>query len=58
MSYLYYNPNEYGLETVAEYDAYDEPYEFSLTIVWRELANGRLWAASDSGCSNGRGEVV
>lgn len=49
--YLYYDPESYGLETVIDFDVYEEPYEFSLVCVWRENATGKLWGATDSGCS-------
>lgn len=48
---LYYNPQEYGLVTVATYDAFEPGYDFDMLVVWRETATGKLWAATDSGCS-------
>lgn len=48
---FYYAPEKFGLEPVAEYDLYAEPYEFTLVAVWREKETGKLWGAHDSGCS-------
>lgn len=48
---LYYQPEDSGLEPIAEYDLYEESYEFTIVAVWRETATGKLWVGSDSGCS-------
>lgn len=47
---LYYEPQEAGLEIVADIDWYDEPYEFDMTVVWKDQ-NGNFYMADDSGCS-------
>jgi hypothetical protein len=47
---LYSNPEEYGLTMVGEVDWNDEPYEFCLTVVWRDEA-GNLYWGEDEGCS-------
>lgn len=47
----YYNPESLGLEIVHDYEAYGGSYEFSMLVVWREVATGKLFAAADSGCS-------
>lgn len=51
MSYIYYDPEDYGLETVAEYSFYEPDYDFDLCVVWRDKSNGSLWGATDTGCS-------
>ncbi len=48
---LYYDPQYHGLETIHEYNAYEPDYSFDMLVVWRETATGKLWAATDSGCS-------
>lgn len=48
---IYYSPEQYGLETVGQVDWSDEPYQFDMTVVWRRVADGQLFYASDSGCS-------
>jgi len=47
---IYYNPEKYGLTTVAEIDYSDGCYQFDIRIVWQDR-NGKLWTARDSGCS-------
>jgi hypothetical protein len=46
----YSSPEKYGLEIVGEVEWYDEPYEFDMTVVWKDK-EGQLYYASDSGCS-------
>lgn len=47
---LYYNPDKFGLEVVAEI-VWSEPYyDFDLTVVWIDKDGTYYWA-SDSGCS-------
>lgn len=45
----YYNPQNLGLEIVAEVDL-AKPYEFNKIVVWKNK-NGNLFWANDSGCS-------
>jgi hypothetical protein len=49
----YYNPEDHNppLETVAHFEAYTPEWSFDLFIVVREKGSGKLYAASDSGCS-------
>jgi hypothetical protein len=45
----YYNPQECGLEIVAEID-FDDDYGFDKVVVWKTLKGKFVWAC-DSGCS-------
>lgn len=47
---IYYHPETYGLEIVAEYDSADS-YEYDTTVIFRDKEDGRLYYVSDSGCS-------
>lgn len=47
---IYYNPENYGLETVGVIDWSDGCYQFDYTAVWR-TEDGTLYYAEDSGCS-------
>lgn len=47
----YYSPDEFGLEIVGEIEWMDEPFEFDMTVVWRDPSTGQFYAADDSGCS-------
>ena len=47
---FYYNPEEHGLTPVGEISWTDEPYQFDLTVVWKD-GQGLYYWASDSGCS-------
>jgi hypothetical protein len=49
--YIYGQPENYGLEEVAELSLSDEPYEFDIRVVWRHEETGVLYTARDSGCS-------
>lgn len=51
MSDVYYSPEKFGLETVAELDLAQESYSFDLLVVWKQTATGRLLFGTDSGCS-------
>lgn len=46
----YYNPKVFNLEILGEMEWDNESYQFNMTVVWKD-AEGRLWTASDSGCS-------
>lgn len=50
MQDVYYNPEQYGLEKIAEIDG-DGGYEFDLLVVWKQPATGKWFWAQDSGCS-------
>jgi hypothetical protein len=50
MSNIYYNPEDFGLETIGEFDWYEESYEFDITAVWKSK-RGEYWIGNDSGCS-------
>ena len=51
MSDIYYSPEKYGLETVAELDLSEPSYSFDLLVVWKRLSDGQLLYGTDSGCS-------
>lgn len=50
MNNIYYNPENYGLEPFGELNE-ALSYEFNTLIVWRQLSTGKLFWASDEGCS-------
>jgi len=47
---IYYNPEKCGLETVATLDE-DLSYEFNTLLVVKDKYSGKLFFASDAGCS-------
>ncbi len=53
MSYenIYYSPEKFGLEIVANIDWENEAYSFNQTVVWRDIKTGQMYMAHDSGCS-------
>lgn len=46
----YYNPEKWGLTTIAEFDESDGFYQFDYVVVWKGN-DGTLYLANDSGCS-------
>lgn len=46
----YSNPTACGLELLAAAEE-DEPYQFNICALWRDIESGRYFMASDSGCS-------
>lgn len=48
---LLYNPEDYGVEIVANFDAYEPNYSFDILVVVRDVKDGKLYCATDSGCS-------
>lgn len=47
-----YNQREkFGLEIVGDISWDAEPYQFDLTVVWRDPKTGEMFYARDSGCS-------
>lgn len=51
MNSIYYNPEEFGLTTVGQIDWDNgDDYGFSMIVVWKDK-DGKLYWASDSGCS-------
>lgn len=50
MSNIYYNPEEFGLQTFGSLDE-DCSYEFNMLVVWLQPVTGKLFWATDSGCS-------
>lgn len=51
MNNPYYNPTEMGLKIVHELDDSSLCYEFDQLVLWEETSSGKLYWASDSGCS-------
>lgn len=51
MSNIYYNPEDHGLEIIAELENSDGCYEFDTHLVFRHTKSGKLYYAHDSGCS-------
>lgn len=51
MTYLYYDPDKFGLEMVGEIEWSSGSYEFDLTVVWKRISDGRFLYGEDSGCS-------
>ena len=47
----YYHPEKFGLVTVAELEMRERNYDFWIVAVWRHTETGKLYWASDSGCS-------
>lgn len=47
---IYYDGQERGFTIIAEIDDPNASYDFSLLVVVRD-PEGKLWAATDSGCS-------
>ena len=48
---VYYSPEDLGLESIASLDLDNEPYQFDIVAVWRHTETGRVYWATDSGCS-------
>ncbi|WP_346536989.1 hypothetical protein [Micromonospora sp. DPT] len=51
MSYMYGDPEKFGLTTVGEIDWSSGSYEFDLTVVWQRKFDGVFVYGEDSGCS-------
>ena len=50
MSNIYYNPEDFGLELVGEFEWTEPCWSFDTLAVWKE-GRGRYWIGEDSGCS-------
>jgi hypothetical protein len=48
---VYYSPEKWGFEVVAEVEYSDGDYQFDTRVVWRDRTTGTLYTARDSGCS-------
>lgn len=48
---VYSNPEKHGLRFVAEIGDEAAAYTFDEIVVWQSLKNGKLYWATDSGCS-------
>jgi len=48
---VYYSPEKFDLEQIAQIDYSDGDYQFDYRVVWRHLKTGQLYTDRDSGCS-------
>lgn len=48
---IYYNPKEFGIETVGELELREPDYTFDILLVQRDLLTGKFYVNFDSGCS-------
>ena len=51
MSNVYYNPEHFGLEIVAEIEYSSGCYKFDTRVVWKQKNSRKCFTARDSGCS-------
>lgn len=51
MSNVYYDPEYFGLEIFEEINDDHESYSFDDFVIWKRKEDGKLFYASDSGCS-------
>lgn len=51
MSNIYYNPEHFGLEIVAQIEYSSGCYEFDTRVVWKQKSSRKCFTARDSGCS-------
>lgn len=47
---IYYNPQDFGLEIVGDFEFSEPDYSFDMCVVWKET-RGSYWIGCDSGCS-------
>lgn len=47
---IYYNPEDFGLETVGTMEWAEPDYSFDMLVVWKEK-RGQYWIGQDAGCS-------
>jgi len=50
MGNIYYDPQDFGLELVGEFDWTEPDYSFDMLVVWKS-GRGQYWIGEDSGCS-------
>jgi hypothetical protein len=48
---IYFDPSKFGLEVLTQVDLSEPDYSFDYLVVWRNLESGKLFYATDSGCS-------
>lgn len=48
---VYYQPEDFGLVTVAQLDLTEPDYSFDMVVVWEHHEYGLVYWAHDSGCS-------
>lgn len=51
MSNIYYEPQDFGLEIFEQIDDDHSSYSFDDFVIWKRLEDGKLFYATDSGCS-------
>lgn len=51
MSYMYSDPEDFGLKMIGEVDFSSGCYCFDYTVVWQRVSDGRFVYGDDSGCS-------
>ncbi len=51
MSNIYYNPEDFGLEIVAQIEYSDSCYQFDTRVVWKVKGKKIFYTMRDSGCS-------
>lgn len=48
---IYYNPEEFGVETIGSINLREPDYSFDILLVQRDLLTGKFYVNFDSGCS-------
>ena len=48
---IYYNPEEFGIETIGQLNLREEDYSFDILLVQRDIVTGKFYVNFDSGCS-------
>lgn len=48
---IYYNPEEFGIETIGELELREPDYSFDILLVQRDIVTGKFYVNFDSGCS-------
>ena len=48
---VYYQPEAFKLEEIAQHDFSDGCYQFDLRVIWRHTETGVLYTGRDCGCS-------
>lgn len=51
MSNIYYQPEDFGLEIFEHIEDDHASYSFDDFVIWRRLEDGKLFYATDAGCS-------
>jgi len=51
MSNIFYNPEKFGLKIFEQIEDDHASYSFDDFVIWERLEDGKLFYATDSGCS-------